>query len=418
MKTCSLLARALALATLTLTGNAIAGEPLFLGQAATKATATVDTLVAKPDTANLRVVRANPAAVRADNREIELDVGGKRVNAVLKRAYAVDGGLVWSGEVRETAKARGASAREVANDEMNSAVLVRRGNGVTGNIRVNGKLYRVRPLADGTHAVIEVDESRIPADHPQEFFGLPNIRMDAAQAARRTTSGDVGAAAIDPGATVTIRVAVMATNAAVAAYGGDMRALVDLAIAESNQGYANSNVGINLVLASYSTTSYRERGMSRDLSRFRTVGDGYMDEIHTIRNNTGADVAMLVGNDGSACGLASGIGSTASTAFATVYWDCATGYYSFAHEIGHLQSARHDPAADPTNTPYAYGHGYRAPNAAWRTVMAYNCTPSCPRINYWSNPDITYGGQPMGTVDRSHNQRVLVNTKATIAGFR
>ena len=50
--------------------------------------------------------------------------------------------------------------------------------------------------------------------------------------------------------------------------------------------------------------------------------------------------------------------------------------------------------------------------------MAYNCTPSCPRLNYWSNPDVTYNGVAMGTADRSHNQRVLVNTKATIAAFR
>jgi hypothetical protein len=51
--------------------------------------------------------------------------------------------------------------------------------------------------------------------------------------------------------------------------------------------------------------------------------------------------------------------------------------------------------------------------------MAYNCTGTgCPRINYWSNPAKTYGGLPMGTYDKSHNQRVLVETKATIAGFR
>ncbi|MCA1714853.1 MAG: M12 family metallo-peptidase, partial [Gammaproteobacteria bacterium] len=229
----------------------------------------------------------------------------------------------------------------------------------------------------------------------------------------------VTAAAIDPGATATIRIMVVATNQAVTGYGGDMRALVELAVAESNQGYVNSNVGINLVLAGYYTTSYTESGsFNTDLTRFRGTTDGYMDSFHTTRDQIAADVGMLVINNSGSCGLASGIGSTASTAFASAYWDCITGYYSFAHEVGHLQSARHDPAADPTTTPYAYGHGYRAPNNAWRTVMAYNCTASCPRLNYWSNPDVTYGGVPMGTATQSHNQRVLVNTKATIAGFR
>ena len=72
-----------------------------------------------------------------------------------------------------------------------------------------------------------------------------------------------------------------------------------------------------------------------------------------------ADVAVLVVTNNAYCGLASGIGSTAPTAFAEVYWDCATGYYSFGHEVGHLQSARHNPKNDPTNTPYAWGHGYQ-----------------------------------------------------------
>jgi hypothetical protein len=188
-------------------------------------------------------------------------------------------------------------------------------------------------------------------------------------------------------------------------------------VAESNQGYVNSNVGINMVLAAYTTTTYATAGMSTDLSRFRSTNDGIMDSIHALRDSSGADMAMLVANDASACGLASGIGSTASTAFATAYWDCITGYYSFAHELGHLQSARHDPATDGTNTPYAYGHGYRY-GSSWRTIMAYNCSPSCPRINYWSNPAVLYGGVPMGTYDVSHNQRVLVGTKATVAGFR
>jgi hypothetical protein len=174
-----------------------------------------------------------------------------------------------------------------------------------------------------------------------------------------------------------------------------------------------------MVLANYSTTTYATAGMSTDLSRFRGTSDGYMDGIHAVRDSSAADVGMLVANDASACGLASGIGSTAATAFATAYWDCIAGYYSFAHEIGHLQSARHDPATDSSTSPYPYGHGYREPSNAWRTVMAYNCTGAgCPRINYWSNPSVTYGGVPMGTYDKSHNQRVLVETKATVAGFR
>ncbi len=49
--------------------------------------------------------------------------------------------------------------------------------------------------------------------------------------------------------------------------------------------------------------------------------------------------------------------------------------------------------------------------------VAYNCTNlgGCTRINVWSNLAKTYDGQAMGTTGTSHNQRVLNNTKSTIA---
>jgi len=51
--------------------------------------------------------------------------------------------------------------------------------------------------------------------------------------------------------------------------------------------------------------------------------------------------------------------------------------------------------------------------------MAYACASvNCTRLNYWSNPAKTRSGVPMGTTSSSHNQRVLNNTKATIAAFR
>ena len=50
--------------------------------------------------------------------------------------------------------------------------------------------------------------------------------------------------------------------------------------------------------------------------------------------------------------------------------------------------------------------------------MSYDCASGCPRLNYWSNPAKTYGGAPMGTALKNHNQRVLNNTKGTIASFR
>jgi hypothetical protein len=411
------------IAGLLLAGAAsAAGKPLFTpgtNKADARNNRALGTLLANPSTRDIQLVRADASAVQS--AQIELMLGGQRLTVDRSRSErTATGSDVWYGRVKQNKAARYAP-RETAADPLNDVVLVRRGNAITGTARVDGKLYRIRPLPGGNTAVVEVDESRMPKDHPVDAYRqiFDAAMKNAINAKGKPCRTNCGGTPVEPGPTATIRVMVVATNDAVAAYGGDMQGLVELAVAESNQGYVNSNVGINMVLANYSTTSYATAGMSTDLSRFRGTSDGYMDTVHATRDASTADVGVLIDNDASACGLASGIGSTAATAFAVAYWDCITGYYSFAHEIGHLQSARHDPATDSSTSPYAYGHGYRAPDNSWRTIMAYNCTGTgCPRINYWSNPAKTYGGLPMGTYDKSHNQRVLVQTKATIAAFR
>ncbi|KQY55087.1 M12 family metallo-peptidase [Lysobacter sp. Root494] len=413
-------------AGLLLAGSATAaGKPLFVSgnaNADARNDRVLERLLGNPSTRDVSIVNVDASA--SDGAQIELSVGGRQLTVNRSRAErTATGSDVWYGRVQHARNA-GYAPRETSADPLNDVVLVRHGNQITGSVRVDGQLYRIRPLPSGATAVVQVDENGMPADHPEDayraiFEAAVRDRKVTAQGKPCRTGCGGGGTPVDPGPTQTIRVMVVATNDAIAAYGGDMQALVELAVAESNQGYVNSNIGINMVLANYSTTTYATAGMSTDLSRFRGTSDGYMDGIHAVRDSSTADVGMLVANDASACGLASGIGSTAATAFATAYWDCIAGYYSFAHEIGHLQSARHDPATDSTTNPYPYGHGYREPSNAWRTVMAYNCTGAgCPRINYWSNPSVTYGGVPMGTYDKSHNQRVLVETKATVAGFR
>ncbi len=391
--------------------------PLFepvtvLSRASASSEPQLGRLLSAPSTATVQEVRVDAAATAQSQLEFELL--GQQVQATRSRVEALaDGGSVWYGQIRSPSDRLQKAGASLQDDPANSVILVRSGNTLTGSIRKDGTLYRLRPLGD-RHVLVEVDESRMPADHPADYNQLPKISMPA--------NDRVGIAQASSGSPATIRVLVVATNAAVAAYGGNMQSLVQLAVAESNQGYTNSNVGITLQLAGYETTSYTESGnFSTDLARFRSTSDGYMDSIHTSRNTTAADVGVLLINNSSYCGLASGIGSTASTAFAAVYWDCATGYYSFAHEIGHLQSARHDIATDPSTSPYAYGHGYRyepASGSRWRTIMAYACSAGCPRLNFWSNPNISYNGVPMGIASSADNQRVLVNTKATIAGFR
>lgn len=395
--------------------SAYAGEALFSrfeASASNRHVLALDlsyqALANSPATASLDLVHANAKLVTVKTASLDLNLGG----GLDLRAHRVDsyvmntGSLVWSGIIENPGLLNVPfSPDSLEFDPINTVMLVKSGNTITGNVHFNGEWYKIRPLRTGGHAIVAVNHAAMPPDHPKEYAKLPVTPMPPKDP-------------LDKADTV-IRVMVHYTSSAASA-SGNINALIDLAVAEANQGYTNSAVFIDLILAHKSQVTYTQSGsFSTDLSRYRGTSDGYMDSVHTTRNSVAADVALLVINNSSSCGLASGIGSTASTAFADAHWDCITGYYSFAHEIGHLQSARHDPATDPSTSPYSYGHGYRyTGNPSWRTIMAYNCPAGCPRLNYWSNPSILYNGLPMGTSTQSDNERVLNNTRATVAAFR
>ena len=366
-------------------------------------------LAEDPAIGSLRLVAANPGALSAKASRVTLNLGpGQSYTAQLVDSYTTAGALlVWSGVILDPGarSPRLATVDGLQFDPTNTVMLIRNGHRITGNVHFDGEWYQIRPLAGGGHAIATVDSRRMPPDHPAESASLPSYAMPAASA-------------LDKANTV-ITVMVNYTAAAKAAV-ADIAGLITLAVAESNQGYANSGVTITLQLVNTAQVSYTESGdFMIDLSRYRGTADGFMDSIHTTRNTVKADVGVLIINNPAYCGLASGIGSTAASAFATVHYSCATGYYSFAHEIGHLQSARHDPANDPSTSPYTYGHGYQYTGSPkWRTIMAYDCTGGCPRLKYWSNPSVLYGGKPMGTTAKSNNAKVLNATRATVAAFR
>ena len=356
-------------------------------------------------------MQLDASALAFDTERLTLQISAKRSVTVdrLEASYTDDGSLVWSGLV-EVIHSRGLPPDP--NELLNTVMLVKSGNEITGTLRIDGRLHKLMPTASG-HLLISVDESKLPPDHPAEAYG--KLVIDSMSPEKpMLVDGSSADKAIS-----TIRVMVVITNAAKNKIGNTTN-FANLAISETNAGYTNSGVEINMQLAGLYTTTYVESGsFNTDLTRFRGTTDGFMDSIHSLRNTNAADVVMLIIDNGSSCGLASGIGSSATTAFAAAHYSCSTGYYSFGHEIGHLQSARHDPLNDPTNTPYPYGHGYQYPAGGWRTIMAYACSSvNCTRINWWANPAKLRNGVPMGDTSASHDQRALNNTKATIAAFR
>ena len=95
-----------------------------------------------------------------------------------------------------------------------------------------------------------------------------------------------------------IDVAVFYTPAARENVGGtdEIATAIDLMVAETNMAYSNSGVNqrINLV-AVEEVVGYREtNNLATDIFRLRSTSDGYMDEIHDIRDEVAADIVLLI----------------------------------------------------------------------------------------------------------------------------
>ena len=214
----------------------------------------------------------------------------------------------------------------------------------------------------------------------------------------------------EPRPDVTVDVAVLYTAAAREAAGGagDIGAEIDLMIAETNQAYEASGLGLRVALVERSEVAYAETDDSLvDIRRLLHPSDGHLDGAHAVRDRAGADlVHLIVGAAEDTCGRAYRPG-----AFGLTVQGC--GGAVFAHELGHNMGLRHDRYQAHHNEGGAPPHpayGYVNPGGSeagalrshrWRTVMAYNTRCGevhayCSRLLRFSNPRQGHDGEPLG----------------------
>ena len=332
----------------------------------------------------------------------------------------------------------------VAGQPGSTAVLSMVGDALSGVImtveRRRPRFYEIRYLGRGVHGLLQVEQSR----YPQESDPIGR------QSEEEETARDEPTCSSDPA--TDIDALVLYTPAAKLAAGGTdgIETTIYLAVALTNLSYVNSGIAQRLRLSHMAEVSYVEDGtdMDIDLNRLKTPTDGPMDNVLGLRNTYAADVVALLVEyppEYDSCGISFIMYNVSNDqerrAYAVVARKCAgTAAFSFTHELGHIMSARHDwHVDDALYQPYAYNHGYvfkstTGPPSGWRTIMAWStdCIDSgiaredCPRLLYWSNPEITYppgdpAGVPMGVASgnrQSDNQKTLDKTALTVANFR
>jgi predicted outer membrane repeat protein len=221
-----------------------------------------------------------------------------------------------------------------------------------------------------------------------------------------------------------------------------VEAYLQNAISESNLCFLNSNVNAAIRLVHLVEIDYAEtQDPSMDLNRSTNPTDGYLDQLHTLRDQYGADlVSVLISQgDGSLGGIANTM-SYPSLDFGesgfnvVVIGQIGAPSYSLLHEIGHNMGCTHNredamdrgvPDTDPSNNSlfkqFNYGKRWITNGQGYRTIMAYDTdgTPTYTnRIPYFSNPSIAYQGISTGNLDSEDNAQVLNTTTPYVSNFR
>ena len=169
-------------------------------------------------------------------------------------------------------------------------VLVSSGGVLTGSVVSLDAAYRIGYDRRGPY-VEQIDQGAFPEHDcakevaPQALAPVPDTPSTAA----------------DDGTTLEVLVVYTPTARVKAGGMASIVSLINLAVTETNQGYANSSVTPRVHLAGTSEVNYTETDINTDLYRLsnfdgqKTLVDGYMEEVHTLRDTYAADLVVLIG---------------------------------------------------------------------------------------------------------------------------
>ena len=349
------------------------------------------------DAAQHRTVEINTSLLSRRTPLFDLNIfPSTNLTAVYKSTDSYSDGYVWRGIVQ-------------GHPDSSVDISVCQ-NAVMGTIRYDDIFYQIEYAGNDVHRVKLIDESRAP--------GCGN---DVSHAIQSAAQQSVNNSNNNARANTIIDVLVVYSTEAKNSTGGTngMTSKINLAITESNSAYSLSGANQELyVVHKEEMIGYTEpSSFSQILSDLAGTNDGKMDNVHSLRDQYNGDCVAMICKNGQYCGIAYLMTNVspgfAGSAFSVTNYGCATGYYSFSHELGHNMGSSHDPQ-NASSGAYSYSFGFRTSNNQYRTVMAYS--PGT-RIKRFSGPSVSYNGNTMGNSSQD-NVRSLNNTAATVADFR
>ena len=320
---------------------------------------------------------------------------------------------------------------------------------VTSSAQMDGSIFHFSTLEDGSSFCFEIKQANLPKDDPEsnmsEFIkeATPSSRLlrgldDSVNLERdlQTTVPTIDIMVLYTRRTLCgiVQAGSLTNCEATATRQSIVKTRIELAIQEANVAFANSGIHGRLRLVhSYLADNYDENTQtySNILLQMGYATDGILDDMHTLRSKYGADVVTMLVDNPASCGLAFQGSPVAKTwAFSVVNWVCATGYYSFVHEVAHHLGAMHDRMAQTCPDPQCctsggcYKYGYIDPLNRFRSIMSYDCPidGGCPRVQMFSQPELkyTFPGSTstikIGTTS-INNAKTIRDTFATVAAY-
>jgi hypothetical protein len=362
------------------------------------ATGYLATLLANPANEEITLVDANAELINNSTQHLAVTLpDGKTAQFNVRDFSSMAGGYEgWVGYKGSAWKLNHPSPAEIDFDPRYYLSIVSHGTQLVGNLIVDNQRYQLESLGGRQHALIKVDSSKLPPEDSQGPQGHAN-EVSAVKTNLPPKS-----------AHSTIRLLFVTTNQA-RANNPNYRAALILGLQDVNQIAKNSQVAITYELAGFMDANHDETG--KDFVTLLNDLTYRMPEVKVVRDRLRADlVSMLVANN-ELCGGGKP-GPEKHLGFSAI--NCIS---SLAHEIGHNFGMSHSWNGE-SNT-YTHGYQYKPASGSlrFRTQMAYDCSPACPRQMFFSNPRLSYQGQALGTVANHDVARAINERRETVENF-
>ena len=346
-------------------------------------------------------------------------------------------------------------------ERFGSMTVAVNGDVLSGTLRVGEptRTYEIRSQGGGSARVSEVSVEPFECTAEDHDAFAPGLEFRGSAPAgnppldlERPFGAGVGRVDLpsSSASTSVLDVAFFYTLEAKAQWQGDagVTTKIEQMIAGANAMFSNSSIDLQLNAVTIRGVNYNESAGISDATRLESKTDGFLDGVHTVRDEVWADVVVLIRqwNGGHARVM---LVETTQNEHRALMVSGGGHDFILAHEVGHLLGLRHDRyvrcnSTDCGNAIAADAYGYVNQAAfptpeekqKWRTLMAYwdQCREAgfdhCHHNGRFSDPTVTWREDPMGVALTSANQnsiavdgpsnavRVANMTRDTVAEYR